>query len=112
MKKFLSILILVIFGQFQITAVLAGADGTNELSKKNKNISEVKDCFETLNRGIFAFNQGLDKIFFKPICINFSQCAYIHSLRIKYRTLEERNLEQLLEDVSGEIPEATIVQEE
>tara|TARA_Y100000590_G_scaffold46984_1_gene49768 strand:- start:2533 stop:3333 length:801 start_codon:yes stop_codon:yes gene_type:complete len=67
MKKFLSILILVIFGQFQITAVLAGADGTNELSKKNKNISEVKDCFETLNRGIFAFNQGLDKIFFKPI---------------------------------------------
>ena len=46
------------------------------------------------------------------ICINFSQCAYIHSLRIKYRTLEERNLEQLLEDVSGEIPEATIVPEE
>ena len=40
----------------------AGSDGQNELSK-NPN-GEVKDCFETVNRGIFAFNQGLDKIFF------------------------------------------------
>ena len=29
--------------------------------------NDVKDCFETINRGIFAFNQGLDKIFFKRI---------------------------------------------
>ncbi len=27
----------------------------------------TKDCFEKLNRGIFAFNQGLDKALFKPV---------------------------------------------
>ena len=37
-------------------------------NSKDKN-TEVKDCFETVNRGIFAFNQGLDKIFFKPILL-------------------------------------------
>ena len=26
----------------------------------------MKDCFETINRAVFAFNKGLDKIFFKP----------------------------------------------
>jgi len=35
-------------------------------TKAKEQSSEVKDCFETVNRGIFAFNQGLDKIFFKP----------------------------------------------
>ena len=48
-----------------ITYSFAGSDGENELSK-TKN-GEVKDCFETLNRGIFAFNTALDKIFFKPV---------------------------------------------
>ena len=43
----------------------AGSDG--ELLLKKNNPAEVKDCFESVNRGIFAFNQGLDKIFFKPI---------------------------------------------
>ena len=47
------------------TSSFAGSDGENELSK-TKN-GEVKDCFETLNRGIFAFNTALDKIFFKPV---------------------------------------------
>ncbi len=28
---------------------------------------EVKDCFESLNRATFAFNQSLDKTIFKPI---------------------------------------------
>ena len=28
---------------------------------------EVKDCFEKVNRGIFAFNQVLDKVIFKPL---------------------------------------------
>ena len=28
---------------------------------------EVKDCFEKVNRGIFGFNQVLDKIIFKPL---------------------------------------------
>ena len=66
MKKFLSIFLIIIFSQFN---VYAGSDGNVEISKENKNINnkEVKDCFETVNRGIFAFNQGLDKIFFKPV---------------------------------------------
>ena len=69
MNKLLSILAIVIFSQFQVANVLAGSDGTLELSKKNNNnnYKDVKDCFETVNRGIFAFNRGLDKVFFKPI---------------------------------------------
>jgi phospholipid-binding lipoprotein MlaA len=45
--------------------VSADTDGENNLSKKNP--SEVKDCFEGLNRGTFALNQGLDKVIFKPV---------------------------------------------
>jgi len=33
----------------------------------NSKAEEVKDCFEKVNRGIFAFNQGLDKAVFKPL---------------------------------------------
>ena len=48
--------------------VFAGSDGNLEIkNKKTEQSAEVKDCFETVNRGIFAFNQGLDKIFFKPV---------------------------------------------
>ena len=35
--------------------------------QKNNGQKVVKDCFETVNRGIFAFNQGLDKALFKPL---------------------------------------------
>ena len=38
-----------------------------KVDKTLETTSEIKDCFETVNRGIFAFNQGLDKIFFKPV---------------------------------------------
>ena len=31
------------------------------------NETEVKDCFEKLNRATFALNMGLDKVIFKPI---------------------------------------------
>ena len=62
MKKiFLSILVLVAFS----LNVNAGSDGTNSLSKKNP--SEVKDCFEGVNRGIFAFNQVLDGAVLEPL---------------------------------------------
>ena len=44
--------------------VSAGTDGENGLSKSSK---PVKDCFENVNRGSFALNQGLDKVIFKPI---------------------------------------------
>ena len=43
----------------------AGTDGVNELSKNKP--KQVKDCFEKLNRGTFALNQGLDKVIFKPV---------------------------------------------
>ena len=54
---------------FLITLILsanaiAGSDGENELSKKNK---VVKDCFEPLNRATFALNMGIDKVIFKPV---------------------------------------------
>ena len=68
MKKIFSIIILVIFSQFQLLNAIAGSDGEIEISsKKNNNQEEVKDCFETINRGVFAFNQGLDKVIFKPL---------------------------------------------
>ena len=44
--------------------VSAGTDGELNLSK---NAKPVKDCFENLNRGTFALNQGLDKVIFKPV---------------------------------------------
>ena len=51
---------------FMLTSnVNAGTDGENKLS--NKNSKPVKDCFEKLNRGTFALNQGLDKTIFKPV---------------------------------------------
>ena len=70
MKKILKLFIITLFSQTLTLNVLAGSDGTVEINNKIKKIeqsSEVKDCFETVNRGVFAFNQGLDKIFFKPI---------------------------------------------
>ena len=45
--------------------VNAASDG--ELILKKNEPSEVKDCFEGLNRATFAFNQTLDGIIFKPV---------------------------------------------
>ena len=70
MKKILTVLTILISSQFLTFKVFAGSDGTVDMKSKNKAVehaTEVKDCFETVNRGIFAFNQGLDKIFFKPV---------------------------------------------
>ena len=43
----------------------AASDG--ELLLKKNEPSEVKDCFEGLNRATFGFNQALDGIIFKPV---------------------------------------------
>ena len=43
----------------------AGSDG--ELLLKKNDPSNVKDCFEGLNRATFAFNQSLDGILFEPV---------------------------------------------
>ena len=45
--------------------VHAGSDG--ELLLKKNQPSEVKDCFENLNRATFQFNQALDGMIFKPV---------------------------------------------
>ena len=45
--------------------VNAASDG--ELILKKNQPSEVKDCFENLNRATFAFNQILDGIIFEPV---------------------------------------------
>ena len=43
----------------------AGSDG--ELVLKKNEPTEIKDCFENLNRATFAFNQALDGVIFKPV---------------------------------------------
>ena len=45
--------------------VNAASDG--ELILKKNEPSEVKDCFESLNRVTFGINQALDGIIFQPI---------------------------------------------
>ena len=68
MKKIITVLVFLSFSQLAINNVLAGSDGTLKVKENSKDeVGKVKDCFETVNRGIFAFNQGLDKIFFKPV---------------------------------------------
>ena len=65
-KKFFIICISV----FLITLnAQAGSDG--DLSLKNNNQKEVKDCFENLNRATFALNQTLDKAIIKPIAKSY-----------------------------------------
>tara|TARA_Y100000815_G_scaffold175630_1_gene159873 strand:+ start:941 stop:1687 length:747 start_codon:yes stop_codon:yes gene_type:complete len=46
-------------------SAVAGSDGENTISKKQP--KPVKDCFETVNRGMFAFNQALDNVIFEPV---------------------------------------------
>ena len=70
MKKILVLILIILISQFKSLNVYAGSDGSLEMKNEKQSteqIKEVKDCFETVNRGVFAFNKGLDKIFFKPI---------------------------------------------
>ena len=62
MKK----IVIIIFTTLALTLnVSAGTDG--ELILKKNEPSEVKDCFEKINRATFAFNQTLDGVIFQPI---------------------------------------------
>ena len=63
MKKLIFLLILSFLINFN---AYSSSDGSNEISKSN-NSGEVKDCFEGLNRGIFAFNQALDTFIIEPV---------------------------------------------
>ena len=62
MKK---IIILSLINIMLATNVSADTDGKNNLSKKNS--SEIKDCFETVNRATFKLNQLLDGVIFRPV---------------------------------------------
>ena len=63
MKKILIIVASVVF--LTIGNVSAGTDEENSLSKKNS--GQATDCFEKVNRGIFALNQALDGAVFEPL---------------------------------------------
>ena len=62
MKKFI---IISLFTFLFTSSAMSATDGENNLSKKPP--SQVKDCFEGLNRATFSLNQGLDKAIFKPV---------------------------------------------
>ena len=62
LKKFGIILITTLPLTFNVQAA---SDG--ELVLRKNEPSEIKDCFESLNRATFAFNQALDGIIFKPV---------------------------------------------
>ncbi len=61
-KKFAIILITT----FTLTLSAHSASDGELLLKKN-DPSEIKDCFENVNRATFAFNQALDGVIFKPV---------------------------------------------
>ena len=66
-KKFLGPIYLILVLTFT-SPVYSASDGSLDLSSKsNGKKIVVKDCFEKLNRGVFALNQGLDKVIFKPL---------------------------------------------
>ena len=73
MKRLFSIIVIILFSQLQIFNSIAASDGEVEISSKKTNNGVVKDCFESVNRGIFAFNQGLDKVIFKPLSKGYRQ---------------------------------------
>ena len=66
MKKLASLIIILTFTLLSNYSI-AGDDGNLKLSERKNGYVEAKDCFEKVNRGIFGFNQVLDKIIFKPL---------------------------------------------
>ena len=67
MNKLLSVFIILLLSSINSQAI-AGDDGKIKLNGNGNNgYTEINDCFEKVNRGIFAFNQVLDNIIFKPL---------------------------------------------
>ena len=62
MKKFILALLITNIFVFNVNA---GTDGNNELTKTKS--GKVKDCFETINRATFKFNEALDGVIFEPV---------------------------------------------
>ena len=42
------------------------------LNVSSASFSKTEDCFEPVNRAIFSFNMGLDKVIFKPVAKGYS----------------------------------------
>ncbi len=63
MKK---IILILLISQLSIFNAYAGSDGSENISKKQQP-ENVKDCFEGINRGVFAFNQMLDQAIIEPV---------------------------------------------
>ncbi len=72
MKKIL--IITTTFILLAISNVSAGTDGENSLSKKGS--GQTKECFEKVNRGIFAFNQALDGAIFEPLAKGYRKLPF------------------------------------
>ena len=64
--------------------IIENYEVSNKKNDSKQENTEVKDCFETVNRGIFAFNQGLDKIFFK-IQKSFQFFIFFRNYGVLYR---------------------------
>jgi phospholipid-binding lipoprotein MlaA len=61
-KKILIIIITTVALTINVNAASSG-----DLILKKNEPTEVKDCFEGLNRATFAFNQALDGVIIKPV---------------------------------------------
>ena len=59
-------IIIILFTTFALIESVNANSDVELLLKKNEP-SGVKDCFEKINRGTFAFNQALDGLIFKPV---------------------------------------------
>jgi len=59
-------IIIILITTFALV-VHSNAGSDNELLLKKNEPSNIKDCFEKINRGTFAFNQTLDGVIFKPV---------------------------------------------
>ena len=67
----IKILGIIIISLFLSTSSYADTDGNIDLSKKNN--FETKDCFEKINRGVFAFNQAINDVVFEPLAKGYRQ---------------------------------------
>tara|TARA_Y100001936_G_C15919229_1_gene583059 strand:- start:167 stop:955 length:789 start_codon:yes stop_codon:yes gene_type:complete len=59
--------LLILCSLILIIPFSANAASDGEIVLKKNQPAEVSDCFESLNRATFAFNQALDGVLFKPI---------------------------------------------
>ena len=59
-------LVIILITTLTLTFNVSAEANSDSIMKKNKP-SEIKDCFESLNRATFGFNQALDGIIFQPV---------------------------------------------